>query len=42
MRDKLTTLPVTILIDRGGRTALTQLGVPAKVTYQADIEALLK
>jgi peroxiredoxin len=42
MRDKLTTLPVTILIDREGRTALTQLGVPAKITYQADIEALLK
>jgi thiol-disulfide isomerase/thioredoxin len=42
MRDKLTTLPVTILIDREGRTALTQLGVPAKTTYQADIESLLK
>jgi peroxiredoxin len=42
MREKLTTLPLTILIDREGRTALTQLGVPAKATYQADIEALLK
>jgi peroxiredoxin len=42
MRDRLTTLPVTILVDREGRTALTQLGVPAKMTYQADIEALLK
>jgi peroxiredoxin len=42
MRDKLTTLPVTILIDREGRAALTQLGVPAKATYQADIESLLR
>jgi|SRR5579863_781331 len=38
----VTAMPVTILIDREGRAAATSIGVPAKSTYQADIEALLK
>jgi cytochrome c biogenesis protein CcmG/thiol:disulfide interchange protein DsbE len=42
MRKELRTLPVTILIDREGRVAATHSGVPAKSTYEADIESLLK
>jgi peroxiredoxin len=35
-------MPVTILIDREGRVAATNVGVPLKSTYEADIQALLK
>jgi thiol-disulfide isomerase/thioredoxin len=42
MKNDITSLPVTLLIDREGRTAATNIGVPAKATYQADIESLLK
>ena len=39
---KVTAMPVTILIDRQGRAAASSIGVPAKATYQAEIESLLK
>jgi cytochrome c biogenesis protein CcmG/thiol:disulfide interchange protein DsbE len=38
----VTAMPVTILIDREGRVAATNVGVPLKSTYEADIQALLK
>jgi peroxiredoxin len=42
MKKDITSLPVTILIDREGRVAATHTGVPAKATYESDIESLLK
>jgi peroxiredoxin len=38
----VTAMPVTLLIDREGRVAATNVGVPAKSTYEADIQSLLK
>ena len=35
-------MPVTLLIDREGRVAATNVGVPLKSTYEADIRSLLK
>ena len=35
-------MPVTLLIDREGRVAATNVGVPPKSIYEADIQALLK
>lgn len=38
----VTAMPVTMLIDREGRVAATHTGVPAKSTYESDIQTLLK
>jgi len=38
----VTAMPVTLLIDREGRVAAINTGVPPKSTYEADIQSLLK
>ena len=38
----VTAMPVTLLIDRRGKIAVTHTGVVSKATYQSEIESLLK
>jgi peroxiredoxin len=38
----VTAMPVTLLIDREGRVAAINTGVPLRSTYEADIQSLLK
>jgi hypothetical protein len=37
----ITSLPVTLLIDRQGRIALTHVGVVNRQAFEADIQTLL-
>jgi cytochrome c biogenesis protein CcmG/thiol:disulfide interchange protein DsbE len=39
---KLTTMPMTLLIDRNGRIAVSHTGVVDKSNFESDIQSLLK
>jgi hypothetical protein len=39
---QVTAMPVTILIDREGKIAVTHSGIVSRATYQVEIESLLK